>query len=159
MRTPVEPRALDEGTIGVLGASESAEHQWMHGDRVQALGVVMVELVRRIPDPRDRAAVQMAVMEGMSYADAAELMAAEVGYVPDMKTVWRWAQRGLDYIAEVVEHTAWLKELAPHLPVQHPEPPPVEVVPLEDRLTGDRADGEPAEEEGHPPRDVDGEAG
>lgn len=152
-RAYVEPRSFEEGNIAAGGASPAAEDEALERLRGRALGVVMVELVRRIPDPRDRAAVQMCVMEGISYKEAGALMAGDIGYVADMKTVWRWGQRGLQYIAEVVRDTPWLAELAPHLPLEHPEPP-TGAVPLMERLESERH-AEPPEGEGHRTGDED----
>lgn len=152
-RSPVEPRSFEEGTIARIDASASAEQEALGELRRHVLGLVLVELVRFIEDRRWRSAVELTQLEGISYADAAELMVADLGYRPDPKTVWLWARNGVEQMTAWVQTTPWMAELMPSMPIEHPTTA-TDPVPLEDRLTGDR-DGEPAEEEGHGTRGAD----
>lgn len=146
-RIPMEPRAFTEGTIAAEGAGPSAEEAALAALEQRFVGALLVELVQFIPDGRHRSAVQLTQMEGISYADAADLMSGELAYTPDPKTVWEWAKKGLAALTDWVEGTPWLSELAPHLPVHH-EPERPDPVPFDELLAGGRH-GEPAEEEGH----------
>lgn len=156
-RSPVEPRTFEEGNIARLEAAASAEQEALGEVRRRVLGMVLVELVGFIDEPRWRESVRLTQAEGFSYADAAELMHADLGYLPHAKTVWQWCQRGLEQLTVWVESSPWMAELMPSIPIQHPTPD-TDPVPLEDRLTGDRH-GEPAEEPGHIEGDEDGAEG
>lgn len=134
-RSTVEPRSFEEGHIAEQGAAMSAEEEfWADPLRQGALGLILSHLVVYIDDWRDRAAVSMAVMEGLPYTEVAELLQRDLGYRPDPKTVWRWAQRGLAQVAQWVTETPWMAEMAPGLPVEH-DPDQTPPSPLEDALT------------------------
>lgn len=119
MRRPQEasldPAAFGAGEIGRQTATEDVPFD---PDDPEALALVLHQLVLQVEEPW-RSAVQMCLMSGIPYREAAELLTKELGYQPDPKTVWRWAQRGLEELAGWLNGTPWIGVLlAGRVPIE-----------------------------------------
>jgi DNA-directed RNA polymerase specialized sigma24 family protein len=66
-------------------------------------------------EPNQRTAVQMCVMEGLSYAAAAKTIGLERGIKTDPKTVWRWARNGVQALGKMFERSGWAGMMEPKL--------------------------------------------
>lgn len=86
--TSLDPGAFEKGTIAAQVAVDGTRTV-----EERPVGILLQMLVEQLKEP-DRTAVQLVTMEGMSLYQAAEIMEAQLGYLADSKTIWRWARRG-----------------------------------------------------------------
>lgn len=128
----LDPSWLRGGSLGSQTATHDNPFPEMRDDVV---ALVVDRFIERLPD-KEREAVSMCVIGGMSYAEAG----AEMGH--DKKTVWRWCKRGLGRIESWITGAPWLRELAgdrlPVLPEEdagQPSPTRLETA-LHQRLDG-----------------------
>jgi hypothetical protein len=107
---------------------------YFYRDRDEVLVLVVRSFVERLEEPV-RTAVQMCLMQGLPYSEAAATISVMRGRDTDPKTVWRWARQGAERLRRMFAAADWVSE-----------------------ITGiPRSDDEPDEGEGHGPRDVGGE--
>ena len=78
----------------------------------RSLGLVVDRLLADLPHGQRRA-VELTVLAGMSYRDAARYLDLTAGGEPDGKRVWRQARRGLAAIRRRLE-TGWPEAIAGH---------------------------------------------
>ena len=100
---------LDEVDAGAL-AGQLASHDNLDLDDPQVLALLVGHLVDQLPEPQ-RSAVQMTQLKGLTYQEAADLLAPELGREVHRRTVWRWAEYGRRQLREWMEQTSWIKTL------------------------------------------------
>ena len=119
-RTTIDPDLLTRGDIGALTAHHD---RYFQTDDPGALEVIFARAVARLREP-DRDCVVMVSMHGMTYDEAAELLHPELGRRVHRKTIWRWAQRGLDQLRDELAGSSWAAILlADRLPTAGTVPP------------------------------------
>jgi len=107
----IDPEYLASGDIG----SQTAHYDtYFRTNTEPTLRIVVDYMLGQIRDPQ-RAAVQMCVMERISYAKAAEWFTVQRGKKTDPKTVWRWAQQGVKQLADMFGKAGWAAKLDPRL--------------------------------------------
>lgn len=115
MRRPktaiISPEYFDSGEIGRQTSSDDA---YFRAVGETTMKIVIDHFLQRLP-PMHRAAVEMCVMSGMTYNDAAERLSAERGIDTDPKTVWRWARKGVDQLTEMFDNAKWAASLEPKM--------------------------------------------
>lgn len=106
-RTTIEPRTFEYGAI----AQQTGQWDTYFADvEPDAFQLILAALVERLQEP-DRASVQMCVMAGMTYQEAADWFTAVRGATTDRRTVWRWARRGLLTVQEWLEVSPWVSAM------------------------------------------------
>lgn len=119
-RTTIDPELLTRGEVGELTAHHD---RYFVPDHPGALESMFARAVGRLPEP-DRSCVVMCAMQGLTYDDAADLLAPELGRTVHRKTVWRWTRRGLAVLRGEFEGTSWMAVLlAGRLPASGDVPP------------------------------------
>lgn len=117
MRRPktaiVSPEYFDSGEIGRQTANPDGYFKTINET---TLKIVIDHFVQRLPD-NHRAAVEMCVMQGLSYATAAEHFTVERGITTDPKTVWRWANKGIEQLTRMFENAKWAASIEPRMEV------------------------------------------
>lgn len=115
MRRPrtvtIDPSYLTSGDIGAQTAHYDTPFE---SDAEPTLRIVVDYFLQKLEEPQ-RTAVQMCVMEGISYAQAAEWFSGERGIKTDPKTVWRWAKQGVERLGKMFERAGWAKAIEPRL--------------------------------------------
>lgn len=87
-----------------------------------AVRTVVDEFLQNVPEWR-RSAVQMCIMANLTYAEAAERISVMRGKRTHKKTVWRWAQQGLNELRELFEVAPWVGTMTDgKIPVNQEEP-------------------------------------
>lgn len=76
--------------------------------------IVIDHFIQRLPD-NHRAAVEMCIMNNITYADAAEHFTVMRGMKTDPKTVWRWAQKGVAQLTEMFANAKWAATMEPKI--------------------------------------------
>lgn len=134
-RTTLSPHAFDQGEIAWQTAVE--DRLGAHRDSPRAL--VVQALLDHLPEP-DQSAVRM-MLAGLSYAEAGRLLGAEEDPPReiDMKTMWRWCNRGLEQLHAFITGSPWAYELLgidPDIPFV-PQPRP-----FDEAITKEAPDGD-----------------
>lgn len=115
MRRPptafVDPEYFDSGAIGQQTA---VEDQYFRTGAESTLRIVVDNFLQKL-EPNERVAVQMCIMEGQSYGEAAKWFTIERGIKTDPKTVWRWARKGLAKLTSMFDKAGWVAQLDPRL--------------------------------------------
>lgn len=115
MRRPstahIDPDYFDSGAIG---AQTAVEDQYFRSGAEPTLRIVIDYFLKKLDD-NERIAVQMCVMEGYSYNEAAKWFTEERGRPTDRKTVWRWARNGLQKLEGMFGRAGWAAQLEPRL--------------------------------------------
>lgn len=94
----MDPEYFSSGNI----ARQAATHDKYFKEEIEpAVRVVLDEFVSLLPE-WSRTAVQMCVMSGITYEEAAKHISIMRGITTHKKTVWRWARKGVE------ELRAWL---------------------------------------------------
>ena len=100
----VDPALFDSGAIGqATGETDS----YFDSSPEDVVRMVLDNFIKQLP-PLKRAAVEMCVMSQMTYEQAAEHIAVMRGVATDKKTVWRWAQSGLEDIKSWLIDSPWV---------------------------------------------------
>ena len=111
-QTTLDPGFLESGSIGAA----TATHDEYFTERPEpTLRIVMDNFLQHVPEPH-KSAVEMCVMKRVTYKDAAEWFTVERGINTDPKTVWRWAQKGVETMRTMLADTAWAGAMLPGLP-------------------------------------------
>ena len=110
-RTTLDPAALESGDIG---RQTAVTDRYFDGDVEPTLRIVVGHFLERLPEPQ-KTAVEMCIMKRMTYKEAAEWFSAERGRVTDPKTVWRWAQQGVEQLAKMFERAKWATAIEPRI--------------------------------------------
>ncbi len=117
-RISLDPSWLEAGTFGRLTGQRDT---YFGTEGPELLTLVLDHFVSRLPEP-DRSCVLACIMGKYAFSEAAVLLADELGYEPDKKTVWRWAQRGLKQVKHELAATPWAAAmLADRLPLDEDE--------------------------------------
>lgn len=107
----LDPEYLASGSIGAQTASED---EYFRTGNEPTLRIVVDYMLQQLEEPQ-RTAVQMCIMERISYAQAAQWFSSERGKKTDPKTVWRWAQQGVEQLARMFEKAGWAAQIVPKL--------------------------------------------
>lgn len=99
----VPPEYFDSGEIGRQTASEDKE---VRGND-DVTRVIIDDFLQFVPEWK-RSAVQMTVMSKWTYEQAAEKISELRGVPTDKKTVWRWAQQGLEIVKKYLISSPWV---------------------------------------------------
>lgn len=102
-KTSLNPEVFDHGQIARQTATVDIPFAPSDPDAFHAVAHHIVEL---LPEP-ERSCVRMCAMRGISYAEAADLLEPELGRLVDKKQTWRWCQRGLDEVRQLLG-TPWI---------------------------------------------------
>ena len=103
---------LESGPIGLSAAT----HDRYFTERPEpTLRIVFDRFVEHVPEPQ-RTAMEMCIMKRMTYKEAAEYFTVERGKKTDPKTVWRWAQQGVQIVGKMLSRTPWAGAMLPTLP-------------------------------------------
>lgn len=94
---------MASGAIGSQTAVYDKEEMNYDG----TLRIVLDDFVNLLPEWQ-RSAVQMTVMANMTFQEAADTIAVLRGKPTDKKTVWRWAQAGVNQMREWLTGMTWL---------------------------------------------------
>jgi len=87
-----------------------------------AVRTVVEEFLKVVPEWR-RSAVQMCIMANLTYAEAAEKISVLRGKRTHKKTVWRWAQQGLEELRQLFLVAPWVATMTDgKIPVEQEEP-------------------------------------
>lgn len=107
-QTTLDPALLDGGLIGSQTAS--IDKYFESGEADDVLTIVVQNFVDKLNEPR-KTAVKMCIMQGISYAEAAETISVLRGIQTDPKTVWRWAQQGVQSVGRMLQAAKWTSEV------------------------------------------------
>ena len=110
-RTTLDPAALESGDIGWQTA---VEDNYFDSGVEPTLRIVVHHFLERLDEPQ-KTAVEMCIMKRMTYKEAAEWFTAERGRPTDPKTVWRWAQQGVERLAIMFENAKWATAIEPRI--------------------------------------------
>lgn len=111
-RTTIDPEAFASGDIGAQTATYD-EH--FADDKEPTIRIVLAHFVDRLPEPQ-KSAVEMCVMAGMTYEEAATHISIQRGIVTHKKTVWRWARQGVNTLGEMFQKAGWVGAIDPKVP-------------------------------------------
>jgi hypothetical protein len=100
----IDPALFDSGAVGQATGEEDSYFSSSPEDVVR---MVLDNFIKELP-PLKRAAVEMCVMSQMTYEEAAEHLTMIRGVKTDKKTVWRWAQSGLEDVKSWLMESPWV---------------------------------------------------
>jgi len=100
----VNPEYFDSGNIGRQTATED---EYFASSSEPSVRIVLDSFVRLLPEYR-KSAVEMCVMAGLTYEQAADEISLRRGVKTDKKTVWRWAHAGLQDIQLWLSESSWV---------------------------------------------------
>jgi hypothetical protein len=101
----VPPELLESGGLGALTSNDGESFNKETVDDV--IRIVIEKFVDQLPEWQ-RSAVQMSVMSKFTYEETAEMISNLRGVQTDKKTVWRWAQQGVQSIKEWLAESPWV---------------------------------------------------
>lgn len=107
----IDPEYMTSGEIG----KKTATHDVYFRNGTEPTLRILVDHMLQQLEPNQRTAVQMCVMERLSYAAAAQTISVERGIKTDPKTVWRWARNGVQALGEMFERSGWAGMIEPKL--------------------------------------------
>lgn len=111
-KTTISPDAFGSGEIG----SQTATHdRYFHEEKDSTLRIVMDHFMNRLPEPQ-KSAVEMCIMAGMTYEEAARHISLQRGIGTHKKTVWRWAKQGVNMLGEMFKQAGWATAISPKVP-------------------------------------------
>jgi DNA-directed RNA polymerase specialized sigma24 family protein len=113
----MDPGYLESGSIG---AATSVSDRYFASEHEPTLRILFDQFLQRVPEPQ-RSAVEMCVMKRVTYKEAAEWFTVHRGVRTDPKTVWRWAQRGTEMLAGMLQAASWASAVAPQIPEMNDE--------------------------------------
>lgn len=111
-QTSLDPGYFDSGSIGHVTA---AHDQYFTERPESTLRIVLDQFVQRVPEPQ-KTALEMCVMKRCTYKEAADWFTTHRGVTTDPKTVWRWAQQGVEMMGKMLAGAAWASTFVPNLP-------------------------------------------
>ena len=107
MRRPttaiVSPDVFGSGAIGEQTAT--VDEYFTDLDE-STLRIVVDHFVSKLPEPQ-KSAVEMCIMHKITYEEAAEKISIDRGIRTDKKTVWRWAQQGVETLGKMFDAAKW----------------------------------------------------
>jgi DNA-directed RNA polymerase specialized sigma24 family protein len=111
-RTTIDPEAFGSGAIGMQTATYD---RYFTEDKDSTIRIVLANFVNRLPEPQ-KSAVEMCVMAGMTYEEAAQHISIERGILTHKKTVWRWAKQGVNMLGKMFQNAGWVGAIDPKIP-------------------------------------------
>lgn len=112
MRRP-KPTTIDAAwfeTGAIARQTASLDRYFRTGEVDETLRIIIDAFVQQLAEPQ-RSAVEMCLMQGMTYAEAAGVMGAQRGRRTDPKTVWRWARQGAHQLRSMLVAARWTSEM------------------------------------------------
>lgn len=100
----VDPAYFESGNIG---AETADRDEYFAADYESADRIVLDSFVSLLPEYR-KSAVEMCVMAGWTYEEAAAEISVRRGVKTDKKTVWRWARAGLEDLQVWLRSSPWV---------------------------------------------------
>lgn len=100
----VDPQFFDSGKIGRHTADSD---EYFAKDHESSERIVLDSFVQLLPEYR-KSAVEMCIMAGYTYEEAAEEISVRRGVSTDKKTVWRWARAGLEDLRTWLIDSPWV---------------------------------------------------
>jgi DNA-directed RNA polymerase specialized sigma24 family protein len=100
----INPEYFDSGEIGRQTADED---KYFASDSEPSVRIVLDNFVKFLPEYR-KTAVEMCVMAGLTYEEAADEISLRRGIKTDKKTVWRWARAGLEDLKLWLSNSPWV---------------------------------------------------
>ena len=115
----VSPDAFGSGEIG---RQTAVEDEYFKQNPEPSIRMILSHFVQQVPEYK-RSAVEMCVMSQITYEAAAETISIMRGVKTDKKTVWRWAQAGLEDIKAMLIRSPWVNAAtAGKIPVEFLDP-------------------------------------
>lgn len=111
-RTSIDPEAFGSGAIG---AQTATYDNYFEDDKEPTIRIVLAHFVNRLPEPQ-KSAVEMCIMAGMTYEEAARHISVDRGIVTHKKTVWRWAKQGVNMLGQMFHNAGWVGAIDPKVP-------------------------------------------
>lgn len=100
---------------GEIGAQTADYDKYFTTGEEPTLRIMFDHFVAKLPEPQ-KSAVQMCIMSRLTYEQAAEHFTVERGINTDRKTVWRWAQQGVEMLARMLKAAGWAAAMSPKVP-------------------------------------------
>lgn len=111
----VPPEYFDSGNIGRQTASDEPEAR----ENDDVVRVIIDDFLQFVPEWK-RSAVQMTIMSKWTYEEAARKISELRGVPTDKKTVWRWAQQGLEIVKKYLMASPWVGAITDNkIPVEY----------------------------------------
>jgi len=111
-RTTLDPDSFGSGSIG---AQTATHDKYFHEHKDSTIRIVLAHFVNRLPEPQ-KSSVEMCIMAGMTYEEAAHHISIQRGIVTHKKTVWRWAKQGVNMLGEMFQNAGWVGAIDPKVP-------------------------------------------
>lgn len=100
----INPALFESGAIGqATGTSD----EYFASTTESSVRIIMDNFVKQLPEYK-RTAVEMCVMSKITYEDAAKHISIVRGVPTDKKTVWRWAQSGVEDLKKWLMESPWV---------------------------------------------------
>lgn len=116
MRRPrqaiVSPDYLASGELG--GQTADYDEYFSSGGE-PTLRILFDHFMSKLPEPQ-KSAVEMCVMSRLTYEEASQYFTLERGINTDKKTVWRWAQQGVEMLGKMLKAAGWAAAISPKVP-------------------------------------------
>ena len=116
MRRPrvavIPPEYFDSGEIGNQTAGAD---RYFTSTSEPTLRIMFDHFLSKLPEPQ-KSAVEMCIMSGITYEQAAEYISVDRGANTDRKTVWRWAQQGVEMLGKMLNAAGWTAAISPKVP-------------------------------------------
>jgi DNA-directed RNA polymerase specialized sigma24 family protein len=104
----IPPEFFDSGEIGRQTSQEDEYFKSVTSE--QSVRMVVDSFVALLPEYY-KTAVEMCVMAGITYEEAAEHISVKRGIRTDKKTVWRWAEQGVKMLQEWLVKSPWVNNI------------------------------------------------
>lgn len=111
-QTIISPDYFESGEIGRQTAGDD---EYFVSTNEKTLRIMFDHFVGKLPEYQ-RSAVQMCVMSGMTYEQAGEIISVQRGIRTNKKTVWRWAQQGVEMLGKMLQAAGWAAAISPKVP-------------------------------------------
>jgi DNA-directed RNA polymerase specialized sigma24 family protein len=111
-KTTISPDAFSTGDIG---AQTATTDKYFHEEKDSTIRILLDHFVSRLDEPQ-KSAVEMCIMAGMTYEEAAGYISIQRGIGTHKKTVWRWAKQGVNTLGEMFRQAGWATAITPKVP-------------------------------------------
>jgi len=111
-RTTISPDAFGTGEIGAQTASTD---RYFYEEKDSTIRILLDHFVGRLDEPQ-KSAVEMCIMAGMTYEEAARYISVQRGIETHKKTVWRWAKQGVNTLGVMFQQAGWATAISPKVP-------------------------------------------
>ena len=111
----LDPNLFSSGDIG-LKAADYDEH---FGNNSEPTLKMVIDVFLSLLPENHRSAIEMCVMSNITYEEAAQRISIDRGIKTDKKTVWRWAQTGIEQLRKWLTDSPWVAPLTNHkIPIE-----------------------------------------